>query len=81
MISLAGIAIFIFGNKKKNGTDNIILADGVEKEFEIAIKQGVIPIPIASTGYMTKNIYEKILNSPKDFYGENKWIFPLIKEL
>lgn len=81
MISLAGIAIFIFGNKKKTGTDSIILADGVEKEFEIAIKQGVIPIPIASTGYMTKNLYEKILNTPKDFYGENEWIFPLIKEL
>lgn len=81
MISLSAIAIFIFGNKKDAATGKIIPAEGVKKEFQIAIEQGVIPIPIASTGYTTKEIYKEILKSPEEFYGDNQWIVPLIEEL
>lgn len=80
MISLAGISIIIFGNKK-DVAGNIILANGVKREFEIAIENGLIPIPIASTGYVTGEIYELINKSPDMYYKGVEWIIPLIQEL
>jgi hypothetical protein len=80
MISLAGIVVFIFGNKN-DGKGNIILANGVKREFEIAISQGLIPIPIGTTGYITKEIFDEILRTPKKYYRGMDWIIPLIKEL
>lgn len=80
MISLAGIALFIFGNKN-DGKGNIISANGVKREFEIAISQGLIPIPIATTGYITQEIFNEILKSPEIFYEGMEWIIPIIKEL
>jgi hypothetical protein len=80
MISLAGIAVFIFGNKN-DGKGNIISANGVKREFEIAISQGLIPIPIAATGYITQEIFDEILKAPEKFYEGMDWIIPIIKEL
>ena len=79
MISLAGIAIFVFGNKMKDG--KLEIADGVDKEFRMAISQGLIPIPIGATGYVTKNISDEILETPKNFYSGMEWIIPIIEEL
>jgi len=79
MISLAGIAIFLFGNKVENGV--IVNAGGVRREFEIAIEHGLIPIPIAATGYVAKQIFDDIEKDQKKYYGENKLIFEAVKEL
>jgi hypothetical protein len=79
MMSLAGIAIFVFGNKIKDG--KIILADGVKKEFDIAIEQGLIPIPIADTGYVTNEIYQEILLNPEKYYTGIEWVIPILSEL
>ena len=80
MISLARIAIFIFGNKK-DGKGLIIPANGVKREFEIAIQHGLIPIPIASTGYITTKIFEEIFKMPEKYYPKMEWIIPIIKEI
>lgn len=57
MISRAGIIIILFGNKKlKDGS--IENADGVFKEFQIALSKGLWPIPIHYTGYMAEEIYK-----------------------
>ena len=80
MISLAGIAVFIFGNKN-DGMGNIISANGVKREFEIAISQGLIPIPIAATGYITQDIFDEILKAPEKYYVGLEWAIPIIKEL
>lgn len=58
MIAYSGIAIFIFGNKIKDS--NIVLADGVMKEFEIAKSHGCLLIPVAATGYAAREIYQKL---------------------
>jgi NAD-dependent SIR2 family protein deacetylase len=68
MISYAGISIFIFGNKK-DGT-HTILADGVRKEFEIAANQNVVLIPIGATGYVAKELWEKILSNYKSYFSD-----------
>lgn len=80
MISLAGIAVFIFGNKN-DGAGNVIIANGVKREFAIAIAQGLIPIPIASTRYATQEIFDEIIKSPEKYYQEMEWIVPIIEEL
>lgn len=80
MISLAGIAIFIFGNKNDE-EGKVIPANGVKREFEIAIQQGLIPIPIAATGYITHDIFEEIFKTPEKYYVGAEWIIPLIEEL
>lgn len=79
MISLSGISIFIFGNKKEDG--KIISAGGVKKEFKIALSHGTIPIPVASTGYMAAEIYTEIMQAPEKYYKGIEWIIPLIDEL
>lgn len=58
MISLTGISIFIFGNKFDKSNGDLINADGVKQEFDIAIKQGCIPIPIGSTGYIAQDLWD-----------------------
>lgn len=58
MISLAGIAIFVFGNKR-NDNGEIVPADGVTREFEIALQHGLVPIPIGATGYVSKVLWDK----------------------
>lgn len=80
MISLAGIAVFIFGNKN-DGKGNIISANGVKREFEIAISQGLIPIPIAATGYITRDLFDEVLKAPEQYYNGMEWIIPIIKKL
>jgi len=68
MISLAGIAIIIFGNKIDE-KGSLISANGVKREFEIIIEQGLVPIPIAATGYVAKEIFEVILKDTNKYYN------------
>lgn len=80
MIRLAGIAIFIFGNKL-NEDGNNTLANGIRREFEIARQHGLIPIPVPATGYMAKEIFDEISKDFKTIYAGNDAIIPLIKDL
>jgi len=80
IIPLAGIALFIFGNKLDQ-TGNIINANGVRSEFEIAVEHGLIPIPIGMTGYEAEEIFSEISNNVEKYYSDNDWLFPLVNEL
>lgn len=59
MIGEAGVAIFVFGNKKDDA-GKVITANGVITEFEIARKQGKFVIPIGSTGYASNDILQEV---------------------
>jgi len=61
MIGESGVAIFMFGNKNDND-GKVITANGVIREFNIAQKQNKFVIPIGSTGYATRDIFQKIKN-------------------
>ena len=63
MLSNAGVAIFVCGNKYDRITNTITEANGMIEEFEIASKLGVIPIPIPTTEYTAKNIWEKVMDN------------------
>lgn len=59
MISYSGIAIFLFGNKLKDGV--VVVADGLIKEFEIAKSNGLLLIPVGATEYASRQIYCQLL--------------------
>ena len=58
MISCSGISIFLFGNKSKD--KQIIDADGVYREFEIAKEKKLFIIPVGSTGFTAERIFNEI---------------------
>lgn len=63
MLSDVGTAIFLFGNKKpKNtpGDGNVVIADGCLEEFKIAKASGKSIIPLGSTGYAARQIYDEV---------------------
>ena len=39
---------------------DIILADGMLEEFDIAHKSGLIIIPVGATGYVAKRLHKKV---------------------
>ncbi len=80
MIGKAGIAIFVFGNKK-NEKGEIIDANGLWKEFNIATSKGVRIIPIGMTGSVAQKIWEQIWKERKKYLGANKKIHNLFKKL
>lgn len=59
MLSETGISIFIFGNKD-DGSGKIITAPGCLDEYHIAKAEGNCIIPIGSTGYAAKEIYDEV---------------------
>ncbi|WP_213305807.1 SIR2 family protein [Paraburkholderia sacchari] len=82
MLSLAGIAIFIFGNKLDPANPGeVINANGMIREFEIAIVKGAIPIPIGATEFAAREIWERVMADPKTYYSDKDWLVPLIREL
>lgn len=57
MIEYAGVALFLFGNRKDNDTTKIVKAEGMKEEFEIAKTKGLFLLPIKSTGYVAEDLY------------------------
>ena len=80
MIKLAGIAVFIFGNKLDKDK-NVVLANGVKREFEIAIKNGLIPISVPGTGFMAKEIYDEISKDFNAYYSGNEEIISIVEDI
>ena len=70
MISQCGIAIYMFGNKKKD--EKIIKADGVKKEYDIAKSNQLVNIPLAFTGYITEDLYYENSNEIKNILKDKE---------
>ena len=71
MISESGVCIFLFGNKLVDG--KVELASGMMEEFQIAKEKGKIIIPIASTGFAAKEIFDEMKQSGEYSYLDNYW--------
>lgn len=70
MVSYAGAAIFVFGNKADE-KGNIVSANGVRSEFEIAHENGLKVIPIGATGFVAQELWNEVLDSFDKYYSEN----------
>lgn len=67
MIDYAGIAIFLFGNKKDKSTGDIIKASGVVEEFEIAKSKGLFLLPLSVTGYVADDLFQSL--NKEDYFS------------
>jgi len=67
MISKAGVAVFVFGNKA-GASGEVSLADGMLEEFEIASRAGLLIVPVGATGYVAKILHQKVSDDFKTFF-------------
>jgi len=70
MISKSGIALFMFGNKLKEG--KIVESNGMFEEFDICVKNNVVPIAIGMTGYVSKLLWDDITAGMDKYYPKNQ---------
>ncbi|MFT8873042.1 MAG: SIR2 family protein [Sporolactobacillus sp.] len=68
MISRAGISIFLFGNKVDAKRNEIVLANGVTSEYEIARDCDNLIVPVGCTGYVAQKIWSNIAGNLSEFY-------------
>ena len=69
MIDYAGIAIFVFGNKR-NEKGEIVLSNGMRQEFDLCIKAGVHPLPVGATGFMAAELWAEVSKDLLRFYPD-----------
>jgi hypothetical protein len=67
ILSKAGVAVFLFGNKKGNNGD-ILPSDGMLEEFKIATEMGLLVVPVGATGYVAREIYRIMFSIRADHY-------------
>jgi hypothetical protein len=60
----AGVAVFLFGNKLADG--NVVPADGMEREWEIARELGLVVIPVGATGSTARDLANRALADPDE---------------
>ncbi len=58
MISHAGIALFLFGNKLEG--DRTVLSGGMREEYEIAKQRGLFLLPVGATGFIAKELWDEV---------------------
>ena len=81
MISDTGVAIFMFGNKQDlTNPSKIINAPGCWEEFCIARDNQNIIIPIGSTGFMAKEIFDEVKANMDDYKYLEKYMDALETE-
>jgi hypothetical protein len=67
MISRAGAAVFVFGNKLED--ISVKEADGLLKEFEIAKSKKVVLIPVGASGYVSKKLWSMVVEDYEGHFG------------
>jgi len=78
IISQAGTAIFLFGNKLED--ISIREADGMEKEFEIARSHNALLIPVGASGYISERLWNHLVGQ-YDHYFDNREKFHWYQKL
>jgi hypothetical protein len=58
MIDCAGIALFVFGNKRDS--TGIVPSNGTREEFDLCVEAGVRPLPIGATGFMAETLWKEV---------------------
>jgi hypothetical protein len=81
MLQEAGVAVFVYGNKKDEDGISIKNSNGMEEEFNLAVEKGIMPIPIGATGYMAKILWEKVMDNFEKYYPSNDDNKATIKEI
>jgi len=67
MIAYAGIAVFLFGNKRVASGD-LVLSNGMKQEFDLCISTGVHPLPVGATGFIAAELWTEMNGQIDTFY-------------
>ena len=67
MLSYAGVALFLFGNKR-DASGAVVGADGMEEEFKLAVAKGLFVVPVGSTGSTAAVLHKKVLDNFNSYY-------------
>jgi hypothetical protein len=70
IISQAGIAIFLFGNKLMD--ISVREADGMREEFEIAKSYKALLIPVGASGYISEKLWKDIVAHYDEYFDSRK---------
>ena len=80
MADYAGAAIFLFGNKLKDG--QVVPSDGVIQEFEVCKEKGLALIPVGATGFVARDLWERVMDDIDKAYPKRTDEFkPLLQTL
>jgi len=79
MVAHAGVAVFVFGNKLEAG--NVVPANGVRREFDIAKEKGLLLIPIGATGFVAKELWQEVTKNFATHYPAHAELKPLFEIL
>lgn len=79
IVPLAGITITLFGNKMADG--NLVDANGVMEEFDIAVKHGLKVVPVGDTGYVSEKLHKRVLDDFDTYYGKHSGLKTKFMEL
>lgn len=67
MVDCAGIALFVFGNKRSASGD-LVPSNGMKEEFGLCIEAGVRPLPVGATGFMAAELWQTVLKDFDKYY-------------
>ena len=70
MISQAGTAVFLFGNKLEDIA--VRHADGMKAEFEIARSHQALLIPVGASGYISEQLWKNLLDQYDDYFDSRE---------
>lgn len=80
MADYAGAAIFLFGNKLKDG--QVVRSDGVEQEFAVCKEKGLALIPVGATGWVAHDLWKQVMENIDELYPQRTAEFkPLLQTL
>lgn len=69
MIDYAGVAVFVFGNKRDQKGD-IVLSNGMREEFELCVQAGVRPLPVGATGFMAADLWKEVFGNMAKYFPD-----------
>ena len=83
MVEQSGAVIFLAGNKMNTATGNVVLADGVMEEFELAKAESKVLVPISCTGHAAAKIWQEVEPQLRAFFPKTdvKPEFDVLKDI
>ncbi|OOV77040.1 SIR2 family protein [Mammaliicoccus fleurettii] len=82
LLKECGVTIYLFGNKFDE-EKNLVISDGMIKEYKISEKLGLYNLPIRQTGHAAEKIYKKLHknNKQKKFETVDELVEDIIMKL
>jgi Sir2- and TIR-associating SLOG family/SIR2-like domain len=74
MIGYAGIAIFVFGNRR-DSSGAITSSSGMKEEFDLCVNAGVKLIPIGATGFVAGELWKEVFDRIDSYFPGAKPVF------